>query len=480
MDPRTFTVKQCEPSYSAKSGAAIAASTSSRRDFFNSIGKVGDLAVLNSIGGGKIGAGLRTVASISNSIRTGCGAMPSSIGESLDSGANWILEQTGIGPSVVQALQGFNPSVANHTYGQAKQIYEQVKEGRFKFGDIPGYIQDFTNLERLANGIFTPAAGDVQTSLGEHCEASPYALDLIARAPKYKFLFVVQFIPEAGYSGLGSQAFGPLDIAFTVKRSSRPDVKFVHDDVNYYNFRSKVHTRTEYQEMNMAFHDDTLNYATAFYKAYLQAMSPISALETTDSNLLEEGGMDFVGNTLNQGGIMNMAPGSSYAASMGTLAGDAKQVFKEIRLYHLFDYGHSMNVYRFHNPRLSSLSLDDLDMAIGTEGSELSMTFSYDSVFIDNVSVNPSMNGGKYNIAELQRGAVYPLRYNDGSTATEGPRTGGIQPFGQPASATTCDPLNTTSNGSAIGNAVASVKNKVSSAVADLSSKFSNPFGGLF
>jgi hypothetical protein len=74
MDPRSFTVSPCPAAYLGKSAADIGNSISSSRNFFNAVGKVGDLQVLNSIGAADIGTGLRTLASISNSIRTGCGS----------------------------------------------------------------------------------------------------------------------------------------------------------------------------------------------------------------------------------------------------------------------------------------------------------------------------------------------------------------------------------------------------------------------
>lgn len=471
-DPRTYTVKQCEPAYAKKSGAAIGNATSSRRDFFNSVGKIGDLAVLNSVQGGTIGKGLRNLASISTSIRTGCGSLPTMIGTTLDTGANWVLEQTGIAPTVVQAVQGFNPGVANQAYSQAKNVFTQVKSGDFKASNIPAVLQDFQNLERLGRHIFTPGASDVQTSLGEHCEASPYAVDLIARAPKYKFLFIVQFIPDRGYGPLGSNDFGPLDMAFTVKKSTRPNTKYVTEDVNYYNFRSKAVVKTEFEDMSMSFHDDQLNFATQFYKAYSRAMSPITGIESAESDYLEQSGMSFVNKTLVQQEILGQIPASTYAASKGTLADDRKQIFKEIRLYHVFDAGHRMNVYRFLNPRISQLSLDDVDMSIGNEGSELSIVFNYDSVFID-ADVSMKDNGGKYNIKQTQRGAVYPLRYNDGAT-TEAPSNAGISPTGTPTSGTvSCDPLQQTNNSSILS----SIGKAATSAAADLADKFSNPFG---
>lgn len=473
-DPRTYTVKQCEPAYLQKSGASIGSATSLRRDFFNSIGKIGDLQVLNSVGGGSIGKGLRNLASISNSIRVGQGALPSSIGSTLDAGANWVLESTGIAPTVVDTLRGFNPGIANQAYGQAKNVFQQVKGGNFKLSNIPNVLQDFQNLERLGRNIFTPGAGDVQTSLGERCDASAYAVDLIARAPKYKFLFVVQFIPNSGYGPLGGQDFGPLDMAFTVKKSTRPNIKYHMEDVNYYNFRTKVITKTEFEDMSMSFHDDTLNFAGQFYHSYMRAMSPITGAvdAAVQPDVLEQTGMDFVGKTLNAGEIIKQIGASTYAASSGTLVDDRKQVFSEIRLYHLFDNGNRMNVWRFFNPRITTLNLDELDMSIGNEGTELSLQFNYDSVYLDPDVSLKDIN--KYNLKQTQRGGVYPLQYNGTPTSGQGPTTGvpAIDSVGGAA-------LGLLSNGSA---SLASLGKAAVPSVGDLSSKFSSaitslPFG---
>ena len=92
-DPRSnlFSVKPCAPQNAPKSLAAASKATSERKEFFGALGKIGDLEVLNSVGAGKIGEGLRVLASVSNTIRTGCGSLPTSIGSSLDAGANWAL-----------------------------------------------------------------------------------------------------------------------------------------------------------------------------------------------------------------------------------------------------------------------------------------------------------------------------------------------------------------------------------------------------
>lgn len=471
-DPRTYTVKQCPPAYAAKSGAGIGSATSARRDFANSVGKIGDLEVLNSVGGGSIGRGLRNLASISNSIRTGCGALPTAIGSSIDAGANWVLEQTGIAASTVEALRGFHPEIANQAYGQAKAVFDQIQQGNFKSTDVPSVLQDFQNLERLARNIFVPGRGDAQTSLGGVCEASPYAVDLLARAPKYKFLFIVEFIPNPAYAALVVGGVPVLEMAFTVKKSSRPNIKFQTEDVNYYNYRTSTITKTAFEEMNMSFHDDIRNAATQFYNAYLKAVSPIANLDPagghTNSTALEGRGMEFNDNLDIPFGIVDEISSHRYAASSGTLAGGEKTVFSRINLYHVFDYGNKMTVYNFINPRITSLAPDDLDMS-ASEGSELSITFNYDSVYVD-PEIDLSTSDKYGNIRDKQPNAIYQMQYH-GAASTMGPNNKGIDPFGTTTSgSSTCDPLNKTNTSISSGTS----GNPAVAALGNLASKFSS------
>lgn len=437
-DPRSnlFSIKQCPPQFASKSQAANASRTAERKEFFGALGKIGDLEVLNSVGAGKIGEGLRTLASVSNTIRTGCGSLPTSIGSSLDAGASWVLDNVGIARTTVDALSTFNPGIANQGLGQAKAIYERVKQGEFKTSDIPSVLQDLQNLERLGRNIFTPSTRD-NKSLTARCAASPYATDLIARAPKYKFLFVVQFTYNDGYAELNE-----LDFAFVVKKSTRPNISMQHEDVNYYNFRTKAVTKVMFEEMSMSFHDDTQNYATRFYTAYTRAMSPITnARELHDPESL---GMDFA-NSVVSNGVGELIEGTiqsnHYTATRGPLLNNQKQILKEVKLFHVFDYGQKMNVYRFMNPRITQFILDDVDMSVGDQGSEVSIRFNYDSVFVD---LDVPMDDAEYAIADRSRNAVYPLRYNDG-TATSAGSNGA--PIDQPTNPTdSCSPQTDTRN----------------------------------
>jgi hypothetical protein len=390
-----------------------------------------------------VGTGLRTIAGISNSIRTGCGALPTTIGESIEQGANWVIESMGISPALIQALQGLNPGVANQAFGEAQQIFQQIKQGHFKASDIPQYLQTFQNLERLVRGIYTPG-DDRLNSLSSVCEASPYAIDLIARAPKYKFLFLVQFVTASGYENLDPILRG---MAFVIKKSTRPKIIYQTEPVNFYNFRTKLITKTEFDEMNMTFHDDILNNTTKFYTAYMQAMSPITNLlpsQSTSGGAFEQMGMNFEGNT--QAGQSEEVPitVNKYAASTGPLSNDNKQtIFKEIILYHIFNNGTQVTVYHFLNPRVTQLTPDDVDMSIGTEGNELSINFCYDSVYVETKTMEELDN----TFRGAQSDAMYQLRNNNAASAARGPNTQGISPYGQPASnPNSCNPLSTTDN----------------------------------
>lgn len=412
-DPRLFTVTPCNQD---EGRARSASQTSDRVNFFNALGKFGDLQVLNDIGGSKLGVGLRTLAGISNAIRTGTGALPTSIGSSVDAGARWVLEHAGITQAQVDAVSAFSPGIANQAYGQAKQVFQKVKQGKFKSTDIPNVFQDIQNLERLGRNIFTPSSRESQT-ITPICEASPYAVDLFSRAPKYKFLFIIQFVFNDGYAVWNSSTFART-FAFVVKRSTRPSLKFETEDVNYYNFRTKVVTKTTFDEMQMSFHDESSvsNSATRFVTNYMRAISPITNITSSaEMQLAEDQGMDFSRSVFTNAEDIEGAPAGISSASRGPLSNDNKQVFKEITLYHLYDYGQNMNVYHFFNPRITQLSQDDVDMSVGNEGNEVTLSFNYDSVYTE-LGISLS----KRDIASIQTGTGARYYIYDTNTTKAG------------------------------------------------------------
>lgn len=421
QDPRRFLVKNC-----GKATQRDISKQTNRKSFFGNqgpIGQIGDLEVLNETKtGGRIGEGLRALASSSDLIRTG--QQNPSILSNLTEGENQVLDSVGINPASMEQASRLNPDVANRALGQARSIYQQVQQGNFTVNDIPEALADFQNLETLISGIYTPPQEN--TKLYEQCGASPYAIDLIAFAPKFKYMFIVQFEYAEPYKDMAD-----LDHAFVIKTSTRPTVQFEYDDINMYNYRTKVAKSVNYDPMTMTFIDDDLNHANKFYNTYLRAMSPISNMRFDqhfeDQGLYDETGMDFDGG-LNQGNT-SLKNGSvtshSYSASLGPLIGDeTKNILKRITLFHVYSYGRLMNVYRFYNPKILTMELDQLDMA-ESGPSELSIQFSYDAVnILNDYEVNPEAIRGEtpaYNIEQLsgRNRAQYPITWNSGPNSVD-------------------------------------------------------------
>lgn len=433
VDPRKFLVSDCPVDQQTDRAGA-----NSKRSFFRALGKIGDLEVLNDVGAGKVGEGLRTLTHVSNAIRTGRSVVPGKEGEPLfdtalgrivgtaadavDKGANVVLDTCGLGAVTAGIAGNFQPGVANRAYGSAKQIYEKVKSGNFKITDIPYYFQDLQNLEMLLRGIFTGKRGQEARTV-QGC-VSPYAVDLIAFAPKFKHLFVVQFTFSQEYTdwmNLGN------DLAFVVKSSTRPTVEFEYDEVNMYNFRTRIAKRTTYQPITMSFLDDNKNNANLFYAAYTRAMSPGMNMGGPGNDAIPEVELyQATSMTTEQIKGTTFGPGSPAVtkggASLGALNNNTKNILREVRLFHVFDYGRLMNVYHFYHPKILQLNLDELDMS-SPDGASLSLEFGYDGLYFEpNYSVRDTTT---YNLSELtgaSRNAKYPIRkeFGDSTDAEDG------------------------------------------------------------
>lgn len=393
QDPRRFTVKNCK----AARNTAVS-DDQKRKDFFGGLGKIGDIEILNRFGASKITAGLRALAKTSDSIRTG--ATDSAI---IPNDRGYVLDAVGINPTAAVKAGQFNPGVFNRGTAQAESVLDSVKGGNFKLDDIPGVLTDLQNLGSLVDGIYTDDSGQSSTRNIEVCGASPYAVDLVQFAPKYKFLFIVQVTVKEQY--LTALSENARQLAFVVKTSTRPNVNIEHEEVNVYNFWTRVPKRVAYEPITMRFYDDNKGLAHQFYTSYLRYISPISRIGGKESGYmsskwLEENGMNF-----------NKYSEKS-SASLGALEGDITTVIDEIRLFHIYDYGKKMTAYHFHHPKILAMNLDDLDMADNGNGSEIELQFAYDALHITPAI---SIVGNPKGIAELtgdKLGAVYPIRPN--------------------------------------------------------------------
>lgn len=408
-----------------------------------------------SNGGGSVAEGLLTLARVSDQVRReGLAALP---GNAVNNGQHYVLNTVGIDPNVLIQAQQFNPSVTNAALGSASQVYNAVQQGKFSVGDIPAAFSAFQNGSALITSLFTPDSNTSQpkgTNIGENCGVGPYAMDLIALAPKYKFLFVV----ELEFDPLFQQEISThIHPAFVIKASTRPNVEFEYEDINMYNFRTKVPKRTMYQPMTMKFYDDDHNHAFQLYTTYLKLVSPIANIDAENIkgdilDMFEQtgGGMAFTAKSSNVGsggtnstGVISPAysqtVGQRYSGSLGTFgdpsssqARGVRNVLRRITIYHVYRQGRMMNVINFYNPKITKLDLDELDMSIGSEGNEVSLSFTYDSLYIIPGYRVFNDNTLNYNLPAMTGDGKYPFGIDPSTAVEDGDPKDGIKlPYGQ-------------------------------------------------
>lgn len=360
VDPRTFTIA-CPDKNNT---------TSDKFNVFDAISKVSDLEINN-----KVVSGLRNIVKIGKTAQA-----KTIVGD----GTLWVFDKMGMSYELTNSvIKDFNSGVANRSIGAAKQIAEKVKEGNFELEDVPQYVADFQNLETLIRGVYTP--DKVSKPEVEVCHATNYAKDLIEFAPKFKFHFVVEFVMRPGYENF----LGDIKPAAFCKQFQLPTPTFQYEDVNMYNFRTKVLTHVTYPPAQMTFYDDGHNHVMEFFTKYLKDLSPIANLE--DPAVFEDNGMNFGENSYS-GSMRPPTNGVRTARrnEFGGLSGRGgftevanKTVISQIRVYQIYHSGYNFNMYSFINPRINEFQLDQLDME-DTQTTAVNIDFNYDSLLITN------------------------------------------------------------------------------------------------
>ena len=439
-----------------------------KRSLIGLAGAIGKLEFLNDFGaaGGKVRKTLETLALSSEAIRRGS-PVPDDVGGGTVGGttsgrfADSILTKMGLGNEVQSSVAQFDPGAVNGAVGAAKVLAEDVKNGRFKMNDIPNRIQDFQNLEGIASKIFRkPRVGTSSEDYQKFaCRPSPYAVDLVDRAPKQNFLFVVEIKLAPEYeaslaSNLVQNAL-PNDIsrnltdntttasgrrvmsdnvatqlAFLVKSTTRPSITYEYEDVNYYNYRTKAIRKATFNPINMRFIDDQLNSAIAFYALYTKAMSPVTNTDPKDSKRRAEQealGSFYYGSRLSDD-LTNSGIFSESTASIGPLTNNRKTLIEEISIYQFGKNANTITAFTMINPKITNFSPSDTTMEDSGVGQEISFDFEYDYFHID--PEIPMTEFGEDKLLKLTgeasgggAGAKYPILHTQSGTTDA---TGGI------------------------------------------------------
>lgn len=194
-----------------------------------------------------------------------------------------------------------------------------------------------------------------------------YASDFVPYAPKPKFLFKVFFELDPQFARLGG---ANKEYFHLVKAISRPKMNFEYEDVNIYNYRTKVLRKMTYDPITITFYDDSRNRVMQFMETYRKAMSP-GANVSSDTHIdYEKHGMNF---SFEDGNNQTANTGNIFFAEDTTI----KNLIKSITLYQIFGHGSFVTKFVFINPRIESIEYDDLDYE-SNDGCMVNLGLSYD------------------------------------------------------------------------------------------------------
>jgi len=294
------------------------------------------------------------------------------------------------------------------------------KQAADKFGAA---VDDFVRGSLGIGADASPGGQRIKTRDPSTWYASSYAAALAGGTdyrPKLKFLFKVEFKFKAGV--LDSLASGGLldsktreavernEFTFMIKTVDRPKVDFEYEeDVNQYNFRTKVLKKIRHRPLTMVFMDDAGNRVFDFFRVLVMLYSPITRRQmardgTTrkpDTTSAQPGnGMEFsspnIGDNIDisHRGVIN-ASGFDTGQALDVIR--VKQMFMNPAASNLND-APSEVIFDFMNPRLEMFDLEELSHE-ASDPSTLTMQFDYDWMEMVKVSAMQAADTPVYNIS---------------------------------------------------------------------------------
>lgn len=185
-----------------------------------------------------------------------------------------------------------------------------------------------------------------------------------ADAPKLKFNFTISLEYNTELAGrLNPASFGsddPYSIAFGIKQTTRPSPNIIYEDVNFYNFMTKIATKVDFGVMTVTLYDDRNNRAHDIFKNYMEIVSPATERDRSQAPILDRFGQ-------------------STSSLLGPLQnGERHGPIKNIRITHFTNSLGRKVIYDFLNPKIQNVTPDELDMT-QSDVSTITFTFVYDT-----------------------------------------------------------------------------------------------------
>lgn len=323
-----------------------------------------------------------------------------SVGNKIRRSVDKVLDDIGAPAAVRSVIQDINAQVVQAGVTSVTDIMTGVVYGTISGTDL----KDFANLDVVQSAIKAgnPLARDIlnvnalagvarnvttqkPTETVVDPKSSPYAVDFTDTfGPKFSFMFIVEFIFNDPYNA--QEIFGQTSFSTLIYKFERPKIEIEHEEVNLYNFKTQVPKNVKYNPISFTAHDDAKANTLSTFMAYLSKLSPLFNINATNGTQFEDvGGLNFEETSNNSTFFNSSSFGTLQQGAYqetGTPFDNTKTIFREIRVYHLYDFGKYVDVYKFFNPKITNVNMDELTM---TENNSNNITFEivYDGFYID-------------------------------------------------------------------------------------------------
>lgn len=214
-------------------------------------------------------------------------------------------------------------------------------------------------------------------------DVSNYARDLIEYAPKYRFLFkaIFELDPSVQLINLPFKN----DFQYIIKEIDKPTVSFEYEDVNYYNFRTKVLKKINHDPLSITVIDDIRNTFYNFFRNYLNIHSPAARTYNSSVSIDQMQTSGFTFSSASE-------PGGPFdSAIRGEFPNGILNPFKSIRIQQFHANGRLVDDYFYVNPRIVDFNFEPLNYEGGDQGQHCTIRFEYDFLQVQKPSKSPAI-----------------------------------------------------------------------------------------
>lgn len=256
-----------------------------------------------------------------------------------------------------------------------------------------GSLRDLFKLPEQDPSNLPPTVGEPGVWAPSRYAAALVKTDQVELNPKLKFLFKVTFqFDPALYEAASTLGFDldaiQRNASFLVRHIDRPKFDFDYEEVNMYNFRTKILKSIRHREVGFTLYDDVGNNALSFVNVYRMLMQPIARTSVLPTMQHEDYGFNFDQSLRSLDTSMRGILPSSTAR-------DVKNVLTKMTINQIFVERGSRdgldNIvkvvdFEFINPRFTNIDIDDLDHENGGNFNIVTFTTDFDTMYMSPVS----------------------------------------------------------------------------------------------